>query len=195
MTASGISASGLSDYNSQNTFQLLQQEFQQLGKDLQAGNLTAAESDFVTLQQDLPQDIAAASAAQSSAAASSQSNDPIAQAFAQLGSDLQAGNLTAAQQDYTKIQQDFQSAASQGSQATEGHHHHHHHSDSSNSSGSNPISQLLTELGQELKSGSLAAAQQTYQSLEQDLKQFSPDSSQQAQSSSASSSSSVSVSA
>jgi outer membrane protein assembly factor BamD (BamD/ComL family) len=203
MMSSGISASGFPDYATQGNFQQIQQEFQQLGKDLQAGNLTAAESDFVTLQQDLPQS-SVASASQTTTApasssqtsqASTQTSDPIAQAFAQLASDLQAGNLTAAQKDYSTLQQDFQSAATKGSEGAEGHFgHHHHHSESSDSksTGSSPIGQLLNQLGQELKAGNLSATQQTYQSLQQDMKQFSQGSAEQTQSSSTSTSTSTS---
>jgi len=200
MMSSGISASGFPDYATQGNFQQIQQEFQQLGKDLQAGNLTAAESDFVTLQQDLPQTSAASASQTSTAAASSsqtsQSNDPITQAFTQLASDLQAGNLTAAQKDYATLQQDFQSAAAKGSEGPEGHFHHHHHSESGDTkaTSSSPIGQLLNELGQELKAGNLSAAQQTYQSLQQDMKQFSPGSAEQTQSSSTSTPSSTSLS-
>lgn len=81
----------------QNNFQNFQKEFQQLGQDLQSGNLSAAQSDFATLQKDEPQ---------SSISEASQSS-PIAQAFSQLAKDLQSGNLSAAQQDYSSIQQDF----------------------------------------------------------------------------------------
>lgn len=206
MMASGISASGFPDYATQSNLQQLKQEFQQLGKDLQAGNLPAAQSDFVTLQQDLPQNSVqnsgtSASQTGTTPASSSQSSDPIAQAFAQLASDLQSGNLTAAQQDYSTLKQDFHSAAAQGSQATQGHYHHHRsesssqsESSSSSSTGSGAIGQLLNELGQDLKAGNISAAQQTYQSLQQDMKQFSHDGSAQTQSSSASSGSSSSVS-
>jgi hypothetical protein len=38
----------------QNKFQQIQSEFQQLGQDLQAGNLSQAQQDFVTLTQNLP---------------------------------------------------------------------------------------------------------------------------------------------
>jgi outer membrane protein assembly factor BamD (BamD/ComL family) len=79
--------------------------------------------------------------------------------FNQLSQDLQSGNISAAQQDYTKIQQDFQSASA--------HKHHHHHSGSG--SQSSEISQLFQQLGQELQSGNLAAAQQAYGALSQDL--------------------------
>ena len=74
MSVSGISANGYSDFSNQNTFQQLQQQFQQIGKDLQSGNLAAAQSDFVTLQQDLPQD----------SSSSSRGSNPIEQAFSQL---------------------------------------------------------------------------------------------------------------
>ena len=100
MSTSGITSSMSSQ------MQQIQQEFQQLGQDLQSGNLTAAQSDFTTLQNDLPQ-------TSSTSSSTSQSNNPIAQAFSQLSQDLQSGNLTAAQQDYSTIQQDFQNQASQ----------------------------------------------------------------------------------
>ena len=51
MSVSGISSSSLYDTQSvQNSAQQFRQEFQQLGQDLQAGNLSAAQSDFTTLQ-------------------------------------------------------------------------------------------------------------------------------------------------
>jgi outer membrane protein assembly factor BamD (BamD/ComL family) len=174
MSVSGLFSTSYADPSS---LQQLQQEFQQLGKDLQSGNLSAAQSDFVTLQQDLPQS--------SNTSSSSASSNPIAEAFNQLSQDLQSGNLAAAKQDYTTIQQDLSQDSSQGT-GVEGHHHHHHHgggdessaasssstssSDStSSSSTSNPISQLLTELGKDLQSGNLSAAQKAYTSLQQDL--------------------------
>jgi outer membrane protein assembly factor BamD (BamD/ComL family) len=142
------------------------QEFQQLGKDLQAGNLTAAQADFATLQQDVSQ-----------TASSTQSASPIAVAFNQLSQDLQSGNLTAAQQDFTTIQQDFQAQAAQAGQGAEGHHHHGGDSGSgaSEKSGEKPgeIGKLLKQLGGELQFGNLPSAQATYTSLEQDFQQFS----------------------
>src|ERR1700678_546194 len=134
MSVAGISSSSLFDYGSQsvqNKMQEFQQEFQQLGEDLQSGNLSAAQSDFTTLQQYAPQ----------SSTSSSQSTNPIAQEFAQLGTDLQSGNTSAAQLDFTTIEQDFQSQSTQ---------HRHHHSSGSSSDG---VSQLMSELGQALQSG------------------------------------------
>ena len=156
MSVSGILSSNFSNYNTQsvqNQMQQFRQEFQQLGQDLQSGNLSAAQADFATLQQLEPQ---------SSSSASSSSSNPIAQAFNQLSQDLQSGNLSAAQQDYSTIQQDFQSHA-----AAHGHHHH-----GGGGGQQNGISQLLSELGQALQSGNLTNAQQAYSTLMQDFQQF-----------------------
>lgn len=128
------------------------QEFQKLGADLQSGNLAAAQADFATLQQ-----IQAASST-----SSPQSNSPIAQLFNQLSQDLKSGNLSAAQQDYAAIQQDFQNQTS--------HVHHHHHHDHGAGNGGE-ITQLFQELGQDLQSGNLSAAQQAYNTLTQDFPQ------------------------
>ena len=55
MSVSGISSSTLFDLlgteTAQSQKQQLQQEIQQLGKDLSAGNLSAAQADFATLQK------------------------------------------------------------------------------------------------------------------------------------------------
>jgi hypothetical protein len=157
MSVSGISSSSRFDLlgteSAQSQKQQLQQEIQQLGKDLSAGNLSAAQADFATLQKDAPQ---------ATAAASSASNNPIAQAFQKLAQDLQSGNLSAAQQDFSTIQQDVQAQSGGG---------HHHHSRGQDSSGAqqNSIAQLFSELGQALQSGNLTAAQQAYTSLQQDF--------------------------
>src|SRR6202142_4664031 len=156
MSVAGILSSGLFNYAAQsvnNNVQQFRQEFQQFGQDLQSGNLSAAQTDFATLQQ---------SQAQSSLSA--QSNSPIAQDFKQLSQDLQSGNVSAAQQDYAKIQQDFQTQ-------TAGKHAHHHHR-GGGGGGGNAISQLMEQLGQDLQSGSLTAAQQAYNALQQDFQQF-----------------------
>jgi hypothetical protein len=156
MSVSGISSTNLFDFNSQSVQsrrQQFEQEFQQLGQDLQSGNLSATQLDFASLQQLGPQ---------SNSTSSAQSNAPAGQEFNQLSKDLQAGNVPAAQQDFAKIQQDFQNHATQG-------HHHHHGGDGSGASG---ISQLLEQLGQDLQSGSLSSAQQAYNSLQQDFQRF-----------------------
>lgn len=179
MSTSGISSTSFANYDSssQINFKKFEQEFEQLGQDLQSGNLTAAEQDFVTLQQMLPGSSSAESPAASStaststASAASTSTSPttgattsstqntIEQEFEQLGQDLQSGNLSAAQQDYAQLQQDFQQAGGWH------HHHHHHHQDG----GSSQISQLFNQLGQDLQSGNLSDAQQAVSQLQQAL--------------------------
>ena len=81
-----------------------QQEFQQLGQDLQSGDMSAAQSDLATLEQLVPQ-------AGSSALA--HTNSTISNAFNQLSQDLQAGNLSAAQKDYSVLQFNPQNPAAQ----------------------------------------------------------------------------------
>jgi len=132
----------------QNTFQ---QEFQQLGQDLQSGNLTAAQADMANLQNSgmLPNTMSTPSA-----------SNPIAQDFTQLSADLKAGKLSSAQQDYTALKQEFQTHTLRH----DGRHHYQ-----SGTSGSDPISQLMGQLGQALQSGNLTSAQQAYGSLQQDL--------------------------
>ena len=139
-----------------NKMQQIKSEFQQLGQDLQSGNLSAAQSDFATLTQLTP------SLSSTSSTTSSTNSSPIAQAFAQLAQDLQSGNLSAAQKDFATIQQDMQSAI-----AVHGQHHHHHRESTQASNQENPIQQTFAQLGQDLQSGNLSAAQQDFASLQQ----------------------------
>lgn len=170
--ASNLFASGgtQSSQNTQNTqsaggapstFQQLKTEFQQLGQDLQTGNLTQAQQDYATLSQNLPNTGSAATT-------------PVLQALAQLGQDLQAGNLQAAQQDYATAQRDAQQRAAQ----VTGHHGHHHHhfensqSSSVSSSSSNSINQAFATLAQDLQAGNLFGAQSAFATLQNDLQQI-----------------------
>jgi outer membrane protein assembly factor BamD (BamD/ComL family) len=150
--------------------QEFQQEFQQLGQDLQSGNLSAAQSDFAALQQLQP------GSTNSTSTSTTQSNNPIQQALNQLGQDLQSGNTSAAEQDYTTLQQDLENASQSAGHA---HHHHMHRSDSD--SNSSQVSQLFSQLGQDLQSGNVSAAQQAYNSLLQDLPQLGQSSTQNTQ--------------
>ncbi len=104
--------SALAATNSPSKFKQFQQEFQQLGKDLQSGNLGQAQSDLERLEQNSPFLHATTAASTTSAAGASvgASSNPIAQAFNQLERDLKAGNVVAAQQDFSTIQQTFQNA-------------------------------------------------------------------------------------
>lgn len=90
-------------------------KFQQLGKDLQAGNIVSAQQDFATLQQDLQRGASLVQhhhhrfpnveQPQNSAG---QLQNPIAQASSSLGQDLQSGDLSAARQAFATIQQELQ---------------------------------------------------------------------------------------
>jgi outer membrane protein assembly factor BamD (BamD/ComL family) len=104
--------SALAATNQPSKFKQFQQEFQQLGKDLQSGNLGQAQSDLEMLEHNSPFLRAGTAASTSNATAASvgAGNNPIAQAFNQLERDLKAGNAAAAQQDFSTIQQTFQNA-------------------------------------------------------------------------------------
>jgi hypothetical protein len=151
MSVSGILSSSFANFNVQNVksrTDQIQQDFQQLGEDLQSGNLSAAKSDFSALQQLAPQN-----------SSSSSTQGTLMQDFTQLGKDLQSGNLANAQQDYSSMQQDIQSKVAV--------HHHHHHG-----GGGSDINQLVSQLAQALQSGDLSSAQQAYGSLQQDMENF-----------------------
>jgi hypothetical protein len=95
MSVSGVSNNPIHFRNQsvQSNMQQFKREFQQLGEDLHAGNLSAAQADFVTLQQLGPQGLSTSTA---------QSSSPLAQAFKQSSQELSSGNLSAAQQDYAQ---------------------------------------------------------------------------------------------
>jgi len=156
MSVSGVSASSSLSQNLQTwqaRSQKIQSEFQQLGQDLQAGNLTQAQSDFSTLNQNISTPV--------------QTNSSLSQAFGALGTALQSGNLAAAQKAYSTLQQDVQ-------QSGLGHHHHHAggSSEMNNSSSGNVLSQLLGSLGASLQSASSSAAQTAYSTLAQEFQEL-----------------------
>src|SRR5271163_4052253 len=130
MSISGIANTALSSLltatqsaqSGQGKFQQIQSEFQQLGQDLQAGNLSQAQQDYATLSQNFQN--AQSQNAQTQTAQTQNNSNPLAQAFNALAQDLQNGNLAGAQQDFANIQQDAQQQQ-QGADPV--HHHHHHH--------------------------------------------------------------------
>ena len=163
MSVTSISGSALfsvlneiqSPQNAQGNFQQIQTEFQQLGQDLQAGNLTQAQQDYATLSQNFP-----------AAQTQTQNNtNPLTQAFTALAQDLQNGNLSAAQQDFATIQQ-----AAQQQQQEQGsgqvHHHHHHHGGGGGGQQGNQIAQAFQSLSQALQSGNLSGAQTAFATLQ-----------------------------
>ncbi len=151
--------------------QQFKQGFQQLGQDLQSGNLSQAQSDFSSLQQLLP------TGQQSSLltpASGAQSGSPLANAVSQLAQDLKSGNTAATQSDLATVQQDVQQLGQQQG-AGYAHHHHHHHGggeSSQSSSEQNALSTLFGQLGQQLQAGNLSGAQHAYSTMQQGFQQF-----------------------
>jgi hypothetical protein len=135
----------LASNSTQSRVQKFKQDFQQLGQDLQAGNLAQAKSDLAGLQP--------------GNAPASSSPGTVSQAFQQLTQDLQAGNLPGAQADYASLQQDLQPSAAASP------HRHHDHIRGPNGPGAQ---QEFSQLGQALQSGNLSAAQAAYASLQAD---------------------------
>jgi hypothetical protein len=81
-----------------------------LGQALQSGNLTDAQQAYSTLLQDLqsPSQAYRGHHHHHHHAGGAQQNNPIVQAFGSLGSALQSGDLSGAQQAYSAIVQDLQ---------------------------------------------------------------------------------------
>ncbi len=145
-----MSVAGITSINStqlanvQQNLQKVQNEFKQLGQDLQSGNLTQAQADFVTLSQSLasPPNLVGPTALNNTAGTGSSPANPstaagpaahrsashhgvhLRQALNQVGQALQAGNLGAAQQAFTAMSQIWQqftsttSSSASGTQAT-----------------------------------------------------------------------------
>ena len=158
MSVSAISSSQL-DPSSQvrsrtqtvhNNLRQFQDEFDQLGSDLQNGTQSAAEADYSALQ---------GLVSQGGAASTATSNNPIIQSFQQLGQNLQAGNASGAKQDYSDLKQDFQKVD---------HAHGHHHGRVQDPAAAG---QSSDDLGQALQSGNASSAQSAYQSLLQEFQQ------------------------
>ena len=91
----------------------------------------------------------------------SATNKTYQQDFAQLGQDLKSGNLSAAQQDYTTLQRDLQNRADPAPRL----HRHLHVGGGPVPAPDENTSQLLAQLGQDLSSGSISAAQRAYSQL------------------------------
>jgi len=155
MFVSGASSS-LNNQQTSSNYRLSNSEFQQLGKDLTAGNLSSAQSDFAALQQVFMQP---------ATTSSSLNSTPLAQEFQQLSSDLKSGDLAAAQKDYTTIQNELQSQFKLHT------HYIQHIKDGGTEN-------LLNDLNQGAQTNSSAlqgngtAVQQTYAVLAQQLQQF-----------------------
>ena len=135
MSVSSISSSSFipsSNRNTQTNLRKFQQEFQKLGSDLQTGT------------------------------SPSPSSSAIAQTFKQLGHALQSGSVSAAQQDNTQLQTNFQKA-----EHTRGHHHHPVRDPLETSQGSDQSGQAVQS--GDVSSSSVPAA---YNSALQDFQHF-----------------------
>ena len=157
-----------------------QQDFNSLAEALQSGDLSGAQNAFASLMQLIPNSSSSINSQTQSAATASTSNSSngtstVKSDFSVLGQALQSGDLTSAQNDFSKLMQDMQSIGG-------GHHHHHHHKTSTNSqdttnasatgstTGTNSVTTDLAALGQALQSGDLKSAGNAYSQLTQDLR-------------------------
>jgi hypothetical protein len=152
MSISGILSSGFLQKQLGAPSTPYQQSIERLSKDLQSGNLSAAQSEFSSLQKAFAQP-ATGTAATSTASIS----NLVAQAFNQLATDLKSGNLSAAQKDFSILQQDLENLGGPGATGSS---QHHHSLRAKIGDLTNPNSLL-----QNLTSGNLFAAQQAYEML------------------------------
>jgi hypothetical protein len=167
MSVSGILSSSFLQNQLSAVSSPYKQDMQKLSQDLQSGNLSAAQSDFATLQAAFSQPATSAGAGSTASTSGTTTSNPTAQAFNQLAADLQSGNLSAAQKDFSTVQQDLQS---QGGPSANHFHHHQHHG-SGGSTDQNSLLQDLSQVGQNLTSSNLAGAQEAYATLQQQLQQ------------------------
>jgi hypothetical protein len=164
MSVSGILSSSFLQNQLSAVSSPYQQNMQKLSQDLQSGNLSAAQSDFATLQAAFSQP-ATSTGAGSTASTFGASTSNTVKAFNQLGTDLQSGNLSAAQKDLSTVQRELHNNLSTN------HLHHRISGGSGNSGGQNSLLQDLNQVGQNLTSSNLAGAREAYANLEQQLQQ------------------------
>jgi hypothetical protein len=172
MSISGILSSSFLQNQLSAASSPYQQDMQKLSQDLQSGNLSAAQSDFATLQAAFSQPAASTGTGSTASTSGASTSNPVAQAFNQLATDLKSGNLSAAQKDFSTVQQDLQSL---GGSST-GHLHYNHRISPGNLGGDptdqNSLLQDLNQVGQNLTSSNLAGAQEAYATLQQELQTF-----------------------
>ncbi len=185
----------------QNAEQTAQQDYTQIGQDLQAGDLTNAQSaysnllqlvqayqgpsssntaipsDFATLGQDLQagnltQSQSAFTQLQSDIQAATQNPvQQVQQDYTQLASALQSGNLTGAQSAFAALEQALQTQSGTSTPAT-----------AASNNSNDPIANDLNALGQALSSGNLTQAQSAFTQLNNDIQSAQQSGTSQAQS-------------
>jgi hypothetical protein len=156
MSISGISSDPTVYQNyASSPFQHVKSDFAALGKALNSGDLTTAQTAFTTLQSDL-QAAGQTQSGQQTGATSQLSAD-----LAALGKAIQSGNVSDAQKAFQTLQKDMQ-------QARKAHHHHDGGSaQNTQNTTSNPFSDLAA-IGNALQSGDLSGAQSAFATLQQD---------------------------
>jgi hypothetical protein len=153
-----------------------QQDIKSLANALQSNDLSGAQNAFASLLQLLSTASSSANSQKQSttvsASGSSNGTSSITNDLSTLGQAIQSGNLTSAQNDFSKLMQDMQAIGG-------GHHHHHHHKMSAStkdtttaaatgaSTGTNSLANDLAILGQALQSGDLKSAGNAYSQLTQ----------------------------
>jgi hypothetical protein len=129
MSTSAITSNLLStDFETSSTGNQFATDLNQLAKDLQSGNVSAAQQDYVTLSQHLENGATSSSATTassgitvsllSSIAGSSSSLSAFTSELNQLGTDLNNGDLSSAQQDMLSLDSTALNAASSTTAAT-----------------------------------------------------------------------------
>ena len=160
MSVAGIFSSSLMNYlapgvqsktqAAQSSTSQFQQEFQQLGQDLQSGNLSSAQADFQGLQGRL---------ALKPRALLRRAEVPLLRSS--INSPRISSTKTEIPQLRSRTTPQFSRLAKR--KTADGHHHHHHGGGSENA-----VSQSLDQIGQALQAGNLSAAQQAYSSLQRE---------------------------
>jgi outer membrane protein assembly factor BamD (BamD/ComL family) len=141
----------------QNPIEEALEDYTQLASDLQSGNLSGAQSAFLSLQQLLP-----AEQASSNSSASSGPSGTIQTDFAALSQALTSGNLTQAQSAFSQLQSDLQTASQPtgGAIAT---------LPDPAQTPAQQVRQDYAQLAGDLQSGNLTGAQSAFTALEEAL--------------------------
>ena len=103
------------------------QDFGALASALQSGDLAGAQHAFSALQALQPNNTAGAGTTTTSPTSAASGATTLQNDLASLGQALSSGNLTQAQNAFAKVQSDFQTARTQGTNGAHHHHRHHHH--------------------------------------------------------------------
>jgi hypothetical protein len=131
VSTSGITSSLLSEIvSSPSTANQFATDLNQLAQDLQSGNLSAAQDDYVTLSEDALNGATSSMATTSASgitpsllsalASSSSSSNSFVSELNQLGTDLQNGDQTSAQEDMLSLDSTALNAASAASASSSG---------------------------------------------------------------------------